>query len=470
MAGDGVGGDFTNPNGVPETPPPKRHVECARLDVPGGLAGGAASAAPPPTCAPTGQNHENDAARVIVVCTPGLSKTMGALHPVGALWEGPVNLLRTRAQHKDFVERLEAAGATVHDVRAVLERDARRSVTARLALEDLAARCLSYELHPDAERIATEAGSGAAAARGHRYHVSREYKALVLEKMDVAQLVEIVLTRPTVTVVPSMRDTGLTASYAFNPLANIIFCRDQQVTTRKGVVMARLRSTQRHHEVDVLEFCLRKLFLRVIGRIPEPDAFLEGGDFFPAGPDLCFIGVGPRTNMQAVSYMLEHDMFGTRRVAVVRDDYERRQERMHLDTVFNLLSSDCVLMLRDMMGDDSPTRRLVDEWVRDADGAPYVKGRTDVEFSQYVRENGYNIIPIDGEDQLAYGCNALNLGEGRLLTVHQKTAREIARSPYFQGDVQFMPFDSVTAMYGAVHCCSQVVERCSQVVKRDEAE
>lgn len=458
MAGDSVDGHVTAANGVPPTPPPKRHVECARLDVPGGSTEGAAAASSP-DCAPTGQNHEDDPARVIVVCTPGLSKTMGALHPIGALWEGPVNLLRTRAQHKDFVERLEAAGATVHDVRAVLERDARRSVTARLALEDLAARCLSYELHPDAERIATEASSDPAATRGLLYHVSSEYKALVLEKMDVAQLVEIVLTRPTVTVAPSLRDTGLTASYAFNPLANIIFCRDQQVTTRKGVVMARLRSSQRHHEVDVLEFCLRKLSLRVIGRIPAPDAFLEGGDFFPAGPDLCFIGVGPRTNMQAVSYMLENDMFGTRRVAVVRDDYERRQERMHLDTVFNLLSSDCVLMLREMMGDDSPTRRLVDEWVRDADGVLYVKGRTDVEFSLYVRQNGYNIIPIDGKDQLEYGCNALNLGGGRVLSVHQKTAREIARSPYFQGDVQFMPFDAVTAMYGAVHCCSQVVQR-----------
>lgn len=456
MTGNGADGGGPAPNGVPPTPPPKRHVECGRLD---GAGGGAAPPCPPPTYAPTGQSHEDDPARVIVVCTPGLSKTMGALHPVGALWEGPVNLLRTRAQHADFVGRLEAAGATVHDVRAVLERGARESVTARLALEDLAARCLSYELHPDAERIATEAGSGPAASRGHLYHVSEEYKVLVLAKMDAAQLVEIVLTRPTVTVVPSLRDTGLTASYAFNPLANIIFCRDQQVTTRKGVVMARLRSTQRQHEVDVLEFCLRKLSLRVIGRIPAPDAFLEGGDFYPAGPDLCFIGVGPRTNMAAVTYMLESDLFGTRRVAVVRDDFERRQERMHLDTVFNLLSSSCALMLRELMGDDSPTRRLVDEWVRDGDDAPYVKGRTDVEFSLYVRQNGYNIIPIDGEDQLAYGCNALNLGGGRVLSVHEKSAREIARSPFFQGDVQYMPFDAVTAMYGAVHCCSQVVQR-----------
>jgi len=457
MAGDGVDGDAA-PNGVPSTPPPKRPVECARL---GG--GSPAEAPPPKTFAPTGQTHEDDPARVVVVCSPGLSKTMGALHPVGALWEGPVNLQRTRAQHKDFCERLASAGAAVHDVRAVLERDARRSVTARLALEDLAADCLRYELHPDAEQIATGAGADAAATRGHQYHVSAEYKALVLEKMDVAQLVEIILTRPTVTVVPSLRDTGLTASYAFSPLSNLIFTRDQQITTRKGVVMARLRSQQRAvFEADVLEFCLRKLNLRIIGRIPGPDAFLEGGDFFPAGPDLSFIGVGPRTNMAAVHHMLTHDLFGTRRVAVVRDDFERQQERMHLDTVFNIISGDCVLMLRDMMGDDSPTRRLVDEWVRGADDAPYVKGRTDVEFSLYVREAGYNIIPIDGDDQLVYGCNALNLGAGRLLSVHQKTAREIARSPYFKGDVEYMPFDAVTAMYGAAHCCSQVVYRSAE--------
>jgi arginine deiminase len=51
---------------------------------------------------------------------------------------------------------------------------------------------------------------------------------------------------------------------------------------------------------------------------------------------------------------------------------------MHLDCVFSVLGKDLVLMLEEIMGEDSPTRRLVDEYVRGPDGkyklARYGKG------------------------------------------------------------------------------------------------
>jgi arginine deiminase len=50
---------------------------------------------------------------------------------------------------------------------------------------------------------------------------------------------------------------------------------------------------------------------------------------------------------------------GRRRFAVVRDDFDKNQDRMHLDCVFSLLSDSCCLMLEDIMGDKSPKRRLV---------------------------------------------------------------------------------------------------------------
>lgn len=56
--------------------------------------------------------------------------------------------------------------------------------------------------------------------------------------------------------------------------------------------------------------------------------YLEGGDFFPAGKDLCFIGVGLRSNAEAVEQLLREDLFGTTRVAVVRDELECSQCRM----------------------------------------------------------------------------------------------------------------------------------------------
>ena len=60
-----------------------------------------------------------------------------------------------------------------------------------------------------------------------------------------------------------------------------------------------------------------------------------------------------------------------------------------------------------------------------------------------------------------YGCNVLNLGNSKVLSVHANTARQIVRCPHFKGDVQVVNFTPITSMYGAVHCSSQVRDRCS---------
>ena len=50
----------------------------------------------------------------------------------------------------------------------------------------------------------------------------------------------------------------------------------------------------------------------MIGRVEEPGK-LEGGDWIPLG-DLCLIGTGLRTNMEAVQYLLKNDLLGMFRV------------------------------------------------------------------------------------------------------------------------------------------------------------
>ena len=58
-----------------------------------------------------------------------------------------------------------------------------------------------------------------------------------------------------------------------------------------------------------------------------------------------------------------------------------------------------------------------------------------------------------------YGCNVLNLGNSRIISVNADTARQIVRDPHFHGDVQVIDYSPITSMYGAVHCSSQVVRR-----------
>ncbi len=48
---------------------------------------------------------------------------------------------------------------------------------------------------------------------------------------------------------------------------------------------------------------------------------------------------------------------------------------MHLDCVFSILSDRCAIMLADIMGTESPTRRLVDEFIKDPYTGKYKPAR-----------------------------------------------------------------------------------------------
>jgi hypothetical protein len=54
----------------------------------------------------------------------------------------------------------------------------------------------------------------------------------VLEHMSIAQLIDTILINPTVHLAPSYRDTGLSATYTFKPLSNLVYTRDQQARPR----------------------------------------------------------------------------------------------------------------------------------------------------------------------------------------------------------------------------------------------
>lgn len=130
--------------------------------------------------------------------------------------------------------------------------------------------------------------------------------------------------------------------------------------------------------------------LGITGRIEnqkgKEEAFLEGGDFFPAGDNLALLGIGLRTNYAAARQLMDKDLLGTRRFAVVRDELDQNQDRMHLDCVFSILSDNCCLMLETMLGEGSAQKRLVDLWVRPGAGQPYTlsEENTGIEFGKFM--------------------------------------------------------------------------------------
>ena len=395
------------------------------------------------------QFGENGIAEIVITCEPeGTSLQMGGLHPRASLYEKPVNLEAAKMAHAEFRKIMRECNVRVLTVREILAYGTEKHVGARVELENFAMRALTYTSSFPMEEFKEE----------DKYYLSDAYKMDVLSHMSVPQLIDTILINPTVHLAPSYRDTGLTATYSFQPLSNLVYTRDQQITTAKGIIMGRLRSPQRNLEVSLMEFCFHKLGLDVLGSIEEP-GFLEGGDFVPCSKDLAFIGIGLRSNIEACLCLMKNDWLGYRRVAVVKDEYDVSQDRMHLDCVFGLLSEKLCICYEDMLGEDSPKRRLVDEYVYDSNTGKYSLVRENVEFSRYLTENGIEIIKVPHQYQLEYACNILNLGDQRIISVHPEMARRIVRSERFAGDVQCIDFSPITSMYGAVHCASQVVKR-----------
>eukprot|EP01060_Flectonema_neradi_P000587 TRINITY_DN10360_c0_g1_i1.p1 TRINITY_DN10360_c0_g1~~TRINITY_DN10360_c0_g1_i1.p1 ORF type:complete len:808 (+),score=179.69 TRINITY_DN10360_c0_g1_i1:136-2559(+) len=393
----------------------------------------------------TTQQHENDRASFVLVHVPGQEIVMGSYHPCGALFECTISLNRARDCIYRLRDILESNGVAVRSLGEVLRMG--HFSEDRERLKKMASHSLTYNVN------AEDIGS----LQGEEIRLtSEQYKDDVVGGLDVRDLVDVIVTQPTVYLAKSGNNTPLKSTqYTFKPLSNLIFTRDQMIVTAAGAVLANLNSAQREPEVNVVQFCLEKLGLNVLGKIEAPGT-LEGGDFYPCGTDLCFIGMGIRTNDHAIQFMMKKKMFGTRRVAVVADLFDRNQARMHLDCVANIASDNCWVVRESILGKLNPKRRLVTEYVLDEVTGEYKPSIEHMEFGEYLTRNGFHIIPASEQMADDLGINFINMGDGELICPDEAMAEQIESFPHFHGKVHHLDYREVCKMYGAVHCTTQV--------------
>jgi len=375
----------------------------------------------------TCQVHEDDEAKLILMHEPDMPIFMGSLHPDGSLYENTVDVAKAQQEHRALVKLLQKNGVKVVTVREILKAECVNDMKERLKLEQYAVESLTYKLQLD------NGCDESMLSSQDKFLLSDEYKEKIVSEMNVDQLVDIILTNPTIYLRKSDINTALSStSISFSPLSNLVFCRDQQITTKRGVIMGHPNSITRAGEVRITKHCLEKVGLPIAAVVPSPGK-LEGGDFFPVGDDLCMIGMGLRTNMFAIHYCMDNDLFGTKRVAVVKDPFDWSQEKMHLDTIFNIVNRNTVVLLETVIGKDSEIRRVVDVWEFSEKEKKYQLVRSDVEFSEYLIESGFHIIPLSLKDHANYGLNFLNIGNGDIICPDTDSARKIAKSDRVQG-------------------------------------
>jgi arginine deiminase len=257
-------------------------------------------------------------------------------------------------------------------------------------------------------------------------------------------------------------------SITFCPLGNLVFCRDQQITTKKGVVIGKTRTSQRRYEHIIMKQVFKNLKVNIIGEVER--GYLEGGDFFVAREDLSMLGFGLRTNIEGADYLMENDLLGTRYMALCYDENDLDQQRMHLDTYFNILNdTNAVVIDFDEVSREvnRKVNRRVYYFDNDANSKEIESDRAIIknkigeyklvkiydDFYKFLEDVGFNYIKITSEEQKQYMINFLNIGNNTVISVNKDLEEKVKGLGI---TVKYFNCQPILNMYGGMHCMTQV--------------
>ena len=373
----------------------------------------------------------------ILMHTPGQELFNGVIHPSAGLFENYFDVDIAAEEHRGYISMLEANGIRVHKVLDILREVGLDS------LRQLATNVLKYDISsmPDEDAEKTE-----------------NYRQEVLNKMSRNDLIRCILLQPTVKLSKTDNNTGYEAQYIQNPLMNLYFTRDQSITTPRGHIICNMNSNQRASETEIINLCYEHLGLKPIMRITG-EGRLEGGDYIPAG-NISLIGCGMRTNDEGIRQIMEADAFGHDTIVVVRD-HKLWQMQMHLDTHFNIIDKDlCTMVSSRLNAQPGATEyNTCDIWARTPGTKEYKLWKQDQPFVEYIRGRGFQIIPIDINDEMHYANNFLTIAPRHIMAVGGQSEELQQRLREAGVNVEWIPLESLIDGYGAAHCMTQVLQR-----------
>ena len=412
------------------------------------------------------QPSESTPAKTIIVHISKMESFICSLNPAASLYEDVTDEDEIRecfSKLNDYLKTVNIKLITVEE--ALLLEDHYED------LMKLAKDSLSYERETKVDISKKEESPSKRKSSFEDYclYSSEEYKEKVLKKFSKKHLLNVILTRPKMKLKYIDTDTFIEpSSITFCPLGNLVFCRDQQITTKKGVVIGRSRTSQRQYEQIVMRQVFKNLKADIIGEVVK--GYLEGGDFFVARENLSMIGLGLRTDIDGVSYLMENDLLGTRYTAICYDETDRDQQRMHLDTYFNILNDNNALVIDfDEVGkiENKKIDRRVYYFENDKDAKEILSDRDIIKnkigeyklikifdsFYSFLDEIKFNYIKITHQEQKDYMINFLNIGNNTVISVNKDLEKKVKDLGI---NVKYFNCQPILNMYGGMHCMTQV--------------
>ena len=420
------------------------------------------------------QPSESTPAKTVLVHVSKMESFICSLNPAASLYEDVTDEDDIRACFNELGEYLKTKNIqliTVED--ALLLKDKEDN------LMKLAKDSLNYERETEIkeEEEENKEDNDKEKKRKSSLHdymnfSSDEYKEKVLKKFSKKNLINVILTRPTMKLKHIETDTFIeSTSITFCPVGNMVFCRDQQITTKKGVVIGTSRTSQRKYEHIIMKQVFQNLGSDIIGEMGT-NGLLEGGDFFVAREDLSMLGIGLRTDFNGASYLMKNDLLGTRYMAVCLDENDVDQQRMHLDTYFNILNDNNALVIDfDEVAKAEKKGKNIDRRVyyfdNDKDAKEITSDRDMIKnkigeyklvkiydsFYKFLDDMKFNYVKITHQEQKEYMINFLNIGNNTVISVNKDLEKKVKDLGI---KVKYFNCQPILNMYGGMHCMTQV--------------
>ena len=423
------------------------------------------------------QPSESTPAKTVLVHVSKMESFICSLNPAASLYEDVTDEDDIRAFFNELGEYLKTKNIqliTVED--ALLLKDKEDN------LMKLAKDSLNYERETEIkeEEEENKEDNDKEKKRKSSLHdymnfSSDEYKEKVLKKFSKKNLINVILTRPTMKLKHIETDTFIeSTSITFCPVGNMVFCRDQQITTKKGVVIGTSRTSQRKYEHIIMKQVFQNLGADIIGEMGT-NGLLEGGDFFVAREDLSMLGIGLRTDFNGASYLMKNDLLGTRYMAICSDENDLDQQRMHLDTYFNILNdNNAVVIDFDDVQKQENKKANIDRKVyyydNDKNAKEIESDKEDIKnkvgeyklikiydsFYKFLDEMKFNYIKISHQEQKEYMINFLNIGNNTVISVNKNLEKKLKDNGCDIITVKYFNCQPILNMYGGMHCMTQV--------------
>ena len=415
------------------------------------------------------QPSESTPAKIILVHVSKMESFICSLNPAASLYEDVTDEEEIRKCFNELGEYLKTKNIkliTTEDILLLKENE-----LMKLAKDSLNYERETLKLEEEKEDNKKRKDS----FKEYENYSSDEYKENVLKKFTKKNLINIILTRPTIKLKHIDTDTYIeSTSITFNPLGNIVFCRDQQITTKKGVIIGSSRTSQRKYEHIIMKQIFQNIGANIIGDL-RGEGYLEGGDFFVAREDLSMLGVGLRTDMNGAKYLMKNDLLGTRYMGICLDENDLDQQRMHLDTYFNILNDNNVLVIdfEDVKKEEKKELnidRKVYYYDNNKDIKEIESDNKNIDnkigeyklikiydsFYKFLDDMKFHYIKITHQEQKEYMINFLNIGNNTVISVNKDLEKKLKDNGIDIINVKYFNCQPILNMYGGMHCMTQV--------------